>query len=287
LIPIFHFRLICKLDIVKTNQLPGAFCAVLVKIFNPHAKVFIRMGYWYSYTQKKKGFFARYIFSILCEAAFFQFADGVIVTAWYISKAVRKQYALSENKVHVIPNSIDIKHYRVIDNIGKKENRFLFIGRIGEEKNLLNAARALKTCGFGLDIIGQGDERIIKSIIEETKIDLNYLGRVPNNELPLLLNKFRYFILPSYYEGCPKSLLEAKACGLVCVGADVDGINEIIEDGKNGYLCGASAKEIEICLRKIRETGDKKRLAINARRTIELKYNFELNYQKEIAIYQI
>ena len=34
----------------------------------------------------------------------------------------------------------------------------------------------------------------------------------------------------------PKNLVEALACGLVCIGTDVTGINEIITDGFNGYL---------------------------------------------------
>jgi glycosyltransferase involved in cell wall biosynthesis len=62
------------------------------------------------------------------------------------------------------------------------------------------------------------------------------MGVVPNSELPAVLNRYRWYILPSLHEGMPKTLLEAMACGLVCIGTDVDGINQIIEDGVNGYL---------------------------------------------------
>ena len=43
-------------------------------------------------------------------------------------------------------------------------------------------------------------------------------------------------ILPSHREGLPKALLEAAACGLPLLGADVAGIREIIRDGSNGLL---------------------------------------------------
>ena len=43
-------------------------------------------------------------------------------------------------------------------------------------------------------------------------------------------------ILPSHREGLPKALLEAAACGLPLLGADVAGIREIILHGSNGLL---------------------------------------------------
>ena len=43
-------------------------------------------------------------------------------------------------------------------------------------------------------------------------------------------------ILPSHREGLPKALLEAAACGLPLLGADVAGIREIISHGTNGLL---------------------------------------------------
>ena len=46
-------------------------------------------------------------------------------------------------------------------------------------------------------------------------------------------------------------MLEAMACGLVCIGTDVAGINDVIEDGVNGYLAkGTEAADIVETIQK-------------------------------------
>ena len=63
------------------------------------------------------------------------------------------------------------------------------------------------------------------------------MGTVPNSDMPRLLNSSEVFVLPSNYEGSPKALLEAMACGLPVIGTDVPGIREVIQHGVNGLLC--------------------------------------------------
>ncbi|MBK7704105.1 MAG: glycosyltransferase family 4 protein [bacterium] len=58
-----------------------------------------------------------------------------------------------------------------------------------------------------------------------------------------LLRSCHVALLPSYREGLPKSLLEAAACGLPIVAADVPGCREICIDGVNGILVPARQAE--------------------------------------------
>jgi glycosyltransferase involved in cell wall biosynthesis len=44
------------------------------------------------------------------------------------------------------------------------------------------------------------------------------------------------FVLPSYREGFPNTVLEAGALGLPCIVTDVNGSREIIKDGYNGLI---------------------------------------------------
>ena len=62
--------------------------------------------------------------------------------------------------------------------------------------------------------------------------------------MPYVLNQAKVFILPSYYEGHSKALLEAMSCELPCVGSDVVGIKEDIQYMETGYLCETDYKSI-------------------------------------------
>ncbi len=61
-------------------------------------------------------------------------------------------------------------------------------------------------------------------------------GPIPHDELPLYYALGVIYVHTSSYEGVPRVLFEASAAGLPLVGMDVVGVNEVIDDGINGYL---------------------------------------------------
>jgi glycosyltransferase involved in cell wall biosynthesis len=80
---------------------------------------------------------------------------------------------------------------------------------------------------------------------------VTFLGVRPHAELPALLSRSAVFVLPSHYEGHPKALLEAMACGVPVVGTRVAGIRDLLRHRETGYLCGTSAAEIREALREV------------------------------------
>jgi len=102
-----------------------------------------------------------------------------------------------------------------------------------------------------------------------------------------LLNQYDYYILPSFYEGMPKTLLEAMACGLVCIGTDVTGINEIINDGANGYLAkSCNAKDIlNVIEHAFNNDCINDELKIHARETIYNQYSLDEISKKEVSLF--
>ena len=71
----------------------------------------------------------------------------------------------------------------------------------------------------------------------------------------------------------PKTLLEAMACGCICIGTPVCGIDEVIDDGVNGFLAAGTGTEgIIQAIRRAHRHDDKDEISDNACMLIKSDY---------------
>jgi len=113
------------------------------------------------------------------------------------------------------------------------------------------------------------------------------LGIIPNEKLPEIINQNQIYILPSFYEGNPKTLLESMSCGMACIGTNVKGINNIIKHGENGYLCNTDAESIKNAILTVyKDTKLRDRIGKAAREYIINNCSLEIIVEKEHAIYK-
>lgn len=143
-----------------------------------------------------------------------------------------------------IPNFIDespLDKYRK-NTIHTWAIRFVFVGSLTSRKQPLLLVKALKellTEGneVYLDIIGDGPlysslKQLIKELKLEDKVILH--GHMANPYS--VVASAHIFVLPSLSEGVSRASLEALYIGLPCIMRNIDGNNELIENGKNGFL---------------------------------------------------
>jgi glycosyltransferase involved in cell wall biosynthesis len=275
LMPLFHRRWLKSADIFKTNQMDGSWAAVLAKWLHRKPLV-IRTGYTWSLLRKTHNAPKRRQRLIkIAEYLAYKNASVITVTTQTQTHYVLEKYHLSEETVQVIPNYINTQLFTPTESANRYTDRLIFVGRLNEEKNLFNLIEAVAQTGLTLDIYGNGDIRNkLEAHAKKLNAKVNFMGVVPNNELPGILNRYRYYILSSFYEGMPKTLLEAMACGLVCIGTDVEGINNIIEDGVNGYL--AKGTQANALVEVIKRAAQLSHDSITAEGIRRVRNNFSL-----------
>jgi glycosyltransferase involved in cell wall biosynthesis len=117
------------------------------------------------------------------------------------------------------------------------------LGRLGRNKgtfDLIHATQILKARHPDVELLLAGDGEL--SVAEKLANDLGLaknvkiLGWVDESARASLLESASVFVLPSYSEGLPMSMLEAMATGLPVVVTPVGGITDVVRDGVEGFI---------------------------------------------------
>lgn len=150
-------------------------------------------------------------------------ADNIIVETEAEGAFISKHYKISQDKMRVIPNGIDVDSWEgreIFEELPGVEKYVLQCGRFDKNKNQLNVIRALK--GLGIDVVFVGGEdakggNYFETCKREAQGDMHFhfLGWVPQNS-PLLRSVYRWadtLVLPSHYETFGLVALEAGIMG--------------------------------------------------------------------------
>jgi glycosyltransferase involved in cell wall biosynthesis len=188
-------------------------------------------------------------------------------------------------KTVLTPTYVDVATFAA-----KQDHRFdepmIYVGRLTAQKNLHALIRACGLARRPLVLVGVGEQETeLKALAAEQPVTMAFAGLVPNEQLATRLREHSVFILPSHHEGLPKVLIEAMACGLVCIGTAIPGIVDLIRDGENGYLIdGFDAEAIAVGIE--RAYSDRKgALGRAARATVEDVFSLERYAAREAELY--
>lgn len=153
-----------------------------------------------------------------------------------------KHFLLPKNKVRVIQNWIDLDKYHS-QKYDTESKSLVSAGRFGKEKGFDQLIKAFapvakKHPQWTLDLYGDGEMMdTVKNLIDEYNIggNVNLMGM--RNDLSEQYGKYAFYVLPSYREGLPLTLLEAKTNRLPIVSFNIKtGPSEIVRDGVDGIL---------------------------------------------------
>lgn len=170
-----------------------------------------------------------------------------------LTKGMKEEMLKIHNRnIEIIPNGINLDKFKDATNKNQKNLNnakntriILFVGNLRRDKGVKYLIHSMKfvisqKLKTKLLIVGDGPEKkSLEKITKQISLDdvITFKGRVSRNEVPEYMLKADMLVLPSpYNEGFPNVILEAMAAGLPIISTNIVGMDEIIEDGVNGFL---------------------------------------------------
>lgn len=157
---------------------------------------------------------------------------------------ISKNYSCK--KIHVLPNCVDLKEASQYTKSTKGISEPLvmgYLGRIAETKGmsyLLESCKELKNRNIPFILRIAGKEEIKNQYLPLFEKELGeqfiYDGVVFGKSKDDFLKQLDIFMLPSYFEGLPMSLLECMSFGVVPITTNVGSIGEVVYNNKNGVF---------------------------------------------------
>jgi len=243
-----------------------------VRVLSPLARLGVAFNPWHRYV-------------LAAEESLFRSPrlKAVVCNSRMVRDEIERHFGLPDDKLHIIYSGVDIATYHpdlkrsraeVRESVGLSAEAplYLFVGSGFERKGLPATLRALAQLPEGnLLVIGRDRhaaryQRLANDLGLGARVQ--FLGALP--DVKPYYGAADGLVLPTLYDPFPNVVLEAMACGLPVVTSTTSGAAELIENGRNGYVC--DALDVEALAAHLRAVADPARhaaLCAQARQTVE------------------
>jgi len=210
----------------------------------------------------------------------------IVLTDFARTLFVNSSFGVSEQKYVVKPNFVNA----VATQPAKRMGRFLFIGRLSQEKGIQMLMEAFRNIDHELYIAGDGPLKGELEKVCRQRENIKYIGSLDSDGVKEAMNQCIALIFPSiWYEGMPMTLLEAFASGTPVIAGNIGAMSSMVQHGYNGLHFKSGHPEDLIAQVQYWQSlspEEKYNYSINARNTYESFYTPESNLEKFLTIYQ-
>lgn len=294
-----------KIDIIHCTSDPGyaGFTGVLAsKIIGIPLCVSVHSYRRFLLGHYLKGLFGRLVlsFDFAVERLVYSKADKIIVVSAGLKNYVAS-FGIKQEKIIEIPVAIQLNDFNEFNKAKEDEEASLekekviigYVGRLEREKNLFALFRAFEEIvkirhDIYLVLVGDGSlNNNFRSYAETANISENIWFTGEQHNIPNWLKMFDIFILPSFTEGMPISLLEAMAAAKAIIASDIPGIREIVKHNEEGILVNPYNVEAlqQAILLLCNDSGLRARLGHRARKKAML-FDVDKVYAQVLSVYE-
>ncbi|SDI98584.1 N-acetyl-alpha-D-glucosaminyl L-malate synthase BshA [Salimicrobium halophilum] len=182
-------------------------------------------------------------------------SDAVTAVSHSLVKQT-KEMLETEKDMHVLYNFVDEREYHQIEShdlkrqfgIREEEKVIIHVSNFRKVKRVQDVVRSFhlirEEVASKLILVGDGPEyNQVYDLVQRLGLEEDVLFVGKQERVQELYSIADVKLLLSEKESFGLVLLEAMACGVPCIGTNIGGIPEVIENGKNGYVVEAGALE--------------------------------------------
>lgn len=212
-----------------------------------------------------------------------------------------------QDPIHVIPNGIDVPLFDRDEGIDvharfglpKDKKIIFFANRMEERKGIHIVQEMVKQtlakypdiafAFAGRDLFGYMEKQILPWVKDhQLQSRFFYLGQLGLPEVRACLKKSSIFLIPSLWENCPYSCLEAMTAGRAIVSSDCGGMPELVRDRETGLLAknGDPASFVVALQQMIEDDRLRERCGAAARAEVEKRLTDVGIARRSVEVYQ-
>lgn len=229
-----------------------------------------------------------------------KYADIIASTSNCMALQIQK-YLPNNKDIRITPFGVDISKFSPIKE--KKDNRkFVFgvVKTLSENygistiiKAFAKFQRLISRTGNSetiLEIYGKGEQlNELMELARKEKVDRQvfFRGYIANDKVPDALHGMDVFVCGSKRESFGVSAIEAMACGLPVIATNASGFQEVIENGKTGYLIpiedmNAMAEQM---VKLYQDKILREKMGESGRKRVEMLYSWKANVRTMLELY--
>ncbi|GAP72520.1 glycosyltransferase family 4 protein [Candidatus Symbiothrix dinenymphae] len=209
----------------------------------------------------------------------------IVLTEFSRQIYLKSKLSIQPEKLIVKPNFV----CKTGENASERNDSFLFIGRLSEEKGIQYLLDVFMKNGLSLKIGGDGV--LLNSVkeVHEQHPNIQYLGNLSHREVAQNMQECSALIFPSiWYETFGLVVIEAFSLGLPVIAGNLGSMSSLIRDGYNGLLFEAGNPfdlQAKIAEWQHKSQEEKAQFSKNAYQTYLDYYTPEQNLAQLVSIY--
>jgi len=214
-------------------------------------------------------------------------------------REIQGHYGVPDEKLKLIPNGVNIEEYTP-DNrrLFREDTRrrhglteddiiLLFVGWEFKRKGLMHVIDALPKLPEDVKVLAVGGDD--RRAYEKRALDLGVAGRVvfagASRDVRRYYAAADMFVFPTAYEGFSMATLEAAATGLPVIATRVNGTEDLIREGENGYFVARDGADIAEKVNVIVDGGMLPRMSAKARESA-IPHSWDIVANETMKLYR-